>query len=142
MLAGLALAMLSTGPAVAGDDFTDTSERWEKAWNAGDAAAIAALYTEDGVVMPPNAGMQSGRDAIKAYLVSDIASAEGLTLALESAESSKNGELGFARGTYTMKDASGEVVDEGKWIEVRKLVNGKWYIHNDIWNSDRPTTTD
>ncbi len=59
-------------------------------------------------------------------------------LEIESVESSKSGNLGFARGTWRMKDASGKILDEGKWIEVRKMVDGQWQIHRDIWNSDRP----
>ena len=34
---------------------------------AQDAAAIAKLFTADGVEMPPNAPMQKGRAAIEAY---------------------------------------------------------------------------
>jgi uncharacterized protein (TIGR02246 family) len=134
---GLAIATLAACVAMAAD-YADTSEQWEKAYNAGDAAAIAALYTEDGVMMPPNAEMAKGKQAIQAYLEKHITDAKGMTLELETVDGSKTGDMGYARGTWRMKDASGKVVDEGKWIEVRKNVDGKWRIHRDIWNSDRP----
>lgn len=138
ILCSLALAGLVAGLAMAGEDFTDTSERWEKAYNAGAAAAVAALYTEDGVVLPPNAGVQQGRKAIQAFIEKDIAANKGNKLEIESVESSKSGDLGFGRGTWRMKDPSGKVLDEGNWVEVRKMVDGQWHIHRDIWNSDRP----
>jgi ketosteroid isomerase-like protein len=135
---GLALAALVAGLALGAGDFTDTSERWEKAYNAGDAAGVAALYTEDGVVLPPHAEAATGRKAIQAFVEKDIAASKGSVLEIESVEYSKAGDLGFARGSWRMKDASGTVLDEGNWIEVRKKVGGKWLIHNDIWNSSRP----
>jgi len=138
ILCGLALAGLVTCLALAGADYTDTSERWEKAYNAGAAAGVAALYTEDGIVMPPNAGVQKGRKEIQAFVEKDMAANKGNKLEIESVDSSKDGNLGSAWGTWRMKDANGKILDEGKWIEVRKRVGGQWYIHHDIWNSDRP----
>lgn len=138
LLCGLALVGLVAGLAAAGEDYTDTSERWEAAYNSGAAAAVAALYTEDGMVLPPNAGTHQGRAAIQAFVEKDLAANKGNTLEIESVESSKDGNLGFARGTWRMKDSSGKVLDEGKWIELRKKVGGQWQIHRDIWNSDRP----
>ena len=138
VLYGLALAGLVACMAVAAEDYTDTSERWEKAYNAGDAAAIAALYTEDGMVMPPNAGASTGRKAIQAFVEEDIAANKGNKLEIESVESSKSGDLGFATGNWRIKDPKGTVLDEGKWVEVRKMVGGQWQIYRDIWNSSRP----
>jgi len=138
ILCGLVLAGLVAGMATAAEDYTDTSERWEKAYNAGDAAAIAALYTEDGMVLPPNAGASTGRKAIQDFLTKDLAANKGNTIEIESVESSKSGDLGFARGTWRMKDPQGKILDEGKWVEVRKMVDGQWRISHDIWNSDLP----
>jgi len=38
-----------------------------KAFSRGDAAAIAAFYTDDAVVMPPNSQMIKGRKAIEEF---------------------------------------------------------------------------
>ncbi|MBI4469843.1 MAG: DUF4440 domain-containing protein [Acidobacteria bacterium] len=138
VLCGLVLTGLVACMAVAGSDYTDISERWEKAYNAGDAGAVAVLYTEDGVVMPPNEAATIGRKAIQAYIEKDIAANKGSSLEIESLESSKSGDLGFARGAWRMKDSTGKILDEGKWIEVRKKVGGQWRIYRDIWNSDLP----
>jgi len=128
---------LVAGTAVAGD-YATLSEDWEKRYNAGDAAGVAALYTTDGVVMPPEKKAAQGPEAITAMIKQDLAENKGNTLRLATVEYGKNGSLGFARGTFKMLDAKGDTVAEGKWIEVRKKVGGKWLIHNDIWNVDAP----
>ncbi len=130
---------LIVGVSVAGDhkDYAETSEKWEAAYNAKNAAGIAALYTEDGVMMPPNAEAMTGRKAIEAYLAKDIAGAPG-HLDIETVDHDHSGHLGYARGTWAMHDADGNVVDKGKWVEVRKKVQGTWMILVDTWNSDMP----
>ncbi len=145
LAASLAVALAAAGFALAGagKDYADTSERWMKAFNAGDAAGIAALYTEDGTAMPPNAPAVKGRAAIEAYLAEDIAgSPAGGKLTVKVTDQDHSGDLGYARGTWSMTDASGAVVDRGKWVEVRKRVKGNWYIHVDTWNSDLPRSTE
>ena len=138
------MACLVAGPAVAEPqamvehqkDYANSTEMWEKAYNARDAAGVAAVYTEDGVVMAPGAETVQGREAIQALIEQDLSANEGNTLHIDSVEHAMSGDLGFARGTYSVTDADGNTVDTGKWVEVRKKVDGKWYIHRDIWNSD------
>ena len=47
---------LAAGPASADDskEFAGMHKAWQKAYNDRDAKALAAMYTEDGTVMPPN----------------------------------------------------------------------------------------
>ena len=42
-------------------------EVFMEASRKGDAAGLAALYTEEGQLMPPNAGFQTGGQAIQAF---------------------------------------------------------------------------
>lgn len=46
---------------------------WEKAYNAGDAKAVAAQYADDALLLPPGAPAVSGRAAILDYFTKDIA---------------------------------------------------------------------
>ncbi len=41
--------------------FIDGSTDWEKAFNEGDKALGAAIYTEDAMLMPPGAASMVGR---------------------------------------------------------------------------------
>ncbi len=43
-------------------------QAWQKAYNAGDAAAVTALHTKDAKVMAPGREPASGTTAIKALL--------------------------------------------------------------------------
>ena len=49
---------------------------WVEAYNAGDADKIVAGYTEDAVLMPPDAPAATGHEAMKQYLAGDMAAAK------------------------------------------------------------------
>jgi steroid delta-isomerase-like uncharacterized protein/uncharacterized protein (TIGR02246 family) len=127
--------MAVTALAGGSEDFANMSEAWEKAYNAKDAAGVAALYAEDGVMKPPNADQAKGRQAIEAHLAREMKLVSG-RLDIVTVEHGHDGDLGFARGTFSMTDSHGNIVDRGKWVEVRKKVDGRWQIDSDIWNSD------
>lgn len=138
-IALVVLCVVAGAPARADDAkaFADLTKQWETSYNAGDAAAVAALYTEDGTMLPPNAAAASGRKAIEAAVKNDMAANPG-KLEIRNVEHGVSGTIAFVRGTYKALDADGKTVDTGKWMDVRKKVGGKWLIHSDIWNSDMP----
>ena len=43
------------------------NDKWDAAFNKGDAAALAAMYAEDAYVLPPGAEMVRGRAAIQDF---------------------------------------------------------------------------
>jgi hypothetical protein len=49
-----------------------------------------------------------------------------------------SGDMGWASGTYTVKDTSGHVVETGKYLSVSRKKDGKWLYVRDTWNSDGP----
>src|SRR5258708_33159590 len=64
------IGCLSVGsPALAQNKATieKLNDVWTAAFNKGDAAAVAALYTEDAYVLPPGSAMVKGRAAIEAF---------------------------------------------------------------------------
>ena len=44
---------------------------WEKSYNAGNADAVANLYDESAVLLPPGAPAVSGRAAIRTFFAKD-----------------------------------------------------------------------
>ena len=105
---------------------------------AGDFAAVAALYTPDAIVMPPNAPSATGRAAIEQLLG---AFPPMSAFELNSATVDGRGDLAFVHGTYimTMSMPDGTAVtDTGKYIEIRRRQDGRWLISHDIFNSDLP----
>lgn len=106
------------------------------AFGRGDAAAIAALYSEDGQALPPNGATVSGRAALAGMWKGAIDM--GLTgVTLETLELHPGGDMATEVGRYRLATADGAVADEGKFIVLWKRVGGTWYLHRDIWNSDR-----
>ena len=114
--------------------------RWTDAYNAGEVDKIVALYTDDAVVMPPNAPALNGRAAIRDFLTQDIAAAKaaGLTAKDGAGDVGISGDLAWHAGTSSVVDATGKTVETGKYIEVWRRTNGKWLMVRDIWNDDAP----
>jgi len=114
--------------------------RWEKAYNAGDAKAVAALYAEDALVLPPGAPAASGRAAILEFFTKNIAGtkAAGAVFALNpKTDVGVSGNLGWESGTYKAT-VKGAVVETGKFLSVSRKQGGKWLYIRDTWNADAP----
>ena len=118
-------------------EYEKLAKNWESAYNNEGAAAVAALYLEDGMRMPPDMPIAKGRAAIAAQVQGgmDLGLAK---VKIEMVESMVSGEMGVARGTFKGIDADGNTMTEGKWMSVSKWVDGKWQVHADIWNMDAP----
>lgn len=114
---------------------------WFDHYAKADGAAMANLYAEDAVLMPPGAPAVTGRAGIQTFLGEDSAKtkAAGLTIKNTSVTGSGvDGDIGWLSGTYTVVDASGATIDSGSYLSVHRRANGSWPYIRDIWNSDRP----
>jgi uncharacterized protein (TIGR02246 family) len=112
------------------------TKAWMAAWNAGDAAAIAALYAENGVVMAPGAEPAKGRAAIEGLLKVALEAAGGSKMDIKPMEVMESGDLAVETGTFAEIAADGSHRDHGKYMAMWKKVDGKWTLYRDIWNSD------
>ena len=114
---------------------------WFKAYSAGDAEGVAALYAEDAVLSIPGVAPVHGRAAIRQAYAEDIAAMAAAGLANNSGADARfgvSGDLGWEWNTFTVTDASGATVDTGKYVSVFGRKNGTWQIISDIWNTDTP----
>jgi len=112
---------------------------WAKAYNAGNADAVARLYDEQAVLLPPGVPGVSGRAAIKAFFVKDTAESQkagvAFTLGPKPA-GGVSGDMGWQSGTYAVKDKAGKVIETGKYLSVSMKKDGKWLYVRDTWNAD------
>ena len=117
------------------------ADTYVKATLAGDAKAIAALYTEDATEMPPNQPSIKGRAAIQQYYERAFAGVKFPRFSLNHMESRAVGDNGYDVGTYRQNfvPAGGAGVDEtGKYVVILKRSGGSWKIAYAIYSSDRP----
>ena len=108
----------------------------------GNAAAAAAVYTENAILMPPNSPRIFGRDSAEAAWASLLSS--GLKEStLSTVEVMGSGDTICEIGEYVFLFEPGggrrAYTEEGKYHVVWKLNSaGEWKIHVDIWNSNLP----
>jgi ketosteroid isomerase-like protein len=118
LIAGAAPALAQSKAAI-----QKLEDQWGAAFNKGDAAAVAAMYTEDAYVLPAGAPMVKGQADIKCTAV-DVMPI-GRTGAREV-------------GTCTFKTKGASPQDGAlKYTVVWRKVGGQWLLNTDIWNMDK-----
>jgi uncharacterized protein (TIGR02246 family) len=109
-----------------------TVSRYVEATNQGDVEALASLYDDDAVLLPPDHEPIQGRDAIGAFWRQGTD--EGLevtTLRVDVA-----GGIGYLVAQYTLPETDEEPADSGKTVMcLRRQRDGSWKVTADIWNS-------
>lgn len=105
-----------------------------------DAAALAALYTEDTKLLPPGSSMLTDREAVKSFwqgaMDMGIKEAKLDTLEVESDGDLLAYETGKFALTVQPPDAAESATITGKYVVVWKNQDGNWKLHIDIWNAD------
>ena len=129
-------ALAQTGEADLRAQIEKVDKAWEKANNAGDAAALTALYTKDAVVMPPGADPVSGTKAIQAMFTADVA--QGAQMALTQKDVTGFGDYALETGSFVATAKDGKHLDHGSFMTFLKKEGGSWKIYRDTWNSSMP----
>jgi len=108
----------------------------------GNAAAMAALYTDDATLLPPNSEMIQGRQNIEEFWKTAIPmGVKDFINPIVDVSGSCN--LAYVISNYTLTNQpEGQeepIEDVGKYVAVWKLqADGSWKMHVDIWNSSMP----
>jgi ketosteroid isomerase-like protein len=124
----------------------DLDAEWSKAAAARDVERTIAYYSDDAIVLPPNATSATTKEAIR-NAWKDLLASPGLVITWKTTrvELGKSGDIAWVSGAYelTMNDTSGKPInDRGKYLEVwEKQPDGKWKCVADMWNSDLAAST-
>jgi uncharacterized protein (TIGR02246 family) len=114
-------------------------DRFSAALLSHDFDAVAALYAEDAVLLPPQEPAVHGRAAIRKWTAS-VPSVTRLVLQVDDLDG--RGDVAYMRGTFAMTlqpEGAAAVSVAGKYVEIlKKQADGAWRFAVDIFNSDRP----
>ena len=112
--------------------------RFSEAYSRGDVAALAAAYTEDAKLMPPDSDIVTGRQGIQQYFqgVRDMGVREAV---LEPLEVQSEGNLAYEVGYVRLKiqtEGSEATTTSAKYLVVwKQQADGTWQMAVDIWNN-------
>jgi uncharacterized protein (TIGR02246 family) len=106
-------------------------QQYVAASNDGNAGALADLYAEDAMLLPPDHEPIRGREAIAAFWRQGTDQGlEVTTLAVEV-----EGNMGYLVGRYHLPATDEEPADSGKYVMcLRRQQDGSWKLTADIWN--------
>lgn len=123
-------------------------QKYLAAVNAPDAVALAALYADDALVLPPQGGTVRGRDAIKNFWTRR--DRRGLTFKI--LQRNVCGEAGFYVGKFAARESLSQFAPaesfalaasrhrndvRGSFVLcLRRSEKGSWQIASDVWNED------
>jgi uncharacterized protein (TIGR02246 family) len=113
---------------------------WAAAANRGDAAAVAAMYTDTATMLPPGMEMQKGRAAIQKTIAA-IGGSGVRNFALTALDVAQVGPDTAREIGRVTADAPGPkkklIRIEGKYVVIWKQIGGKWLLDVDIWNLNK-----
>jgi uncharacterized protein (TIGR02246 family) len=146
LLSQLFALLAGCGGSVREDDASDIdaikamSAARAKAFNEGDAAAIAIHFTEAGVLMAPGAEAISGREAVERYYQSIF---DEYATSLESGyvDVKVSGDLAYGQGYAKVRlvphGGGDTLVSTAKYINIlARQADGTWLTTHDIWNGN------
>ena len=119
---------------------TDVTTSLRTSLNAGDAAAAAKLFADDGVMLPGLGTSIKGQAAIAQYMEKNLR--HQTQFWIDSETHMVSGNMAYDEGNYRIRDIRrGEDLNTGKYINIFKRVNGQWKIYRSIFTPNAVSRT-
>ncbi len=132
------IEMAMTDVAALRSEVEAVNVKYVEAYNAGDAAALAALYTEDGTVLPSSGERIVGPSAIEAFRAEEFMEYSAQVLTATTLDVGAAGDLGYEIGTWTVAlvmVGGEEVESEGTYVVVwKRTADGSLKLLVDTWS--------
>ena len=106
------------------------NRRFERLFNDGDAAGMAACYTEDARLLAENTELIRGRATIELFwrLAIDRATAAGAVRTIDTEEITSAGGFGYVLGTVTVRIPGGPVLVTKYATIWERGADGSWLL--------------
>jgi ketosteroid isomerase-like protein len=104
---------------------------WTNAYNAGDVAALTALYDQDAVLSARPTGSVEGNEAIGMFWTIDFAGERPKTT-LTLTDVYLAGDLAHLEGEYEVSSGKDEIT-KGHYVQLWMQESGAWRIHREMW---------
>lgn len=117
------------------------NEAWLAAYNTANFDGLAALYTQDAVLMPDGREPVRGREAIRNFFSEDFKYVPKRSITLKSFRVEASGNVLVDSGEYMfdgVKTDGQRLRITGNYNTVFKKTDGKWHTAMDIWNVRTP----
>ena len=112
--------------------------RYLQALNDGDAATLARMSTEHAILLPPNAEMIEGREAIEKYWRSVFAAGLRDVSARTVRVDEYGGDAAREIGRIRLNAPAPRDALDGKYVIVWRKTGGNWLLDSIIWNFTQP----
>jgi uncharacterized protein (TIGR02246 family) len=116
------------------------TRHFESLFNSGDAAGMAAFYTEDAKLLAENTELIRGRAAIERFWRHAIerASAAGASRTIALDEVTSSGDLGYALGTVVVRIPPGRPMTTKYATIWHRDADGHWRLAVDSSSPNPP----
>ncbi|MEQ8235113.1 MAG: DUF4440 domain-containing protein [Gammaproteobacteria bacterium] len=109
--------------------------RWQAAVESGDTAAIARLYEESAVLMPPSDETLVGRAPIAEYLASHVTPAHQPSYQVDLVSCELHGNALHIAGVWGLPSTPAATWTSGNLMQVIEASGeGEWRASYEIWN--------
>jgi uncharacterized protein (TIGR02246 family) len=117
-------------------------DEYEASQMAGDPDRWIALWTDEGVKMPPDTPAIEGTDQIYARAQRSMADPVD-EMVITALETQSFGDMAYSRGvfsvTFTMDETGEQISEDGKFMTIlQRQPDGSWKIHRYIHNWNAP----
>ena len=118
------------------------ADAYHAAGQTTDIDSLVSLYTDDGLMLPPNAADEAGLDSIRNY-VAAFTQMPGFSIRFDNVRVgvAASGDMGYTLAdTIITVDGTdgGPVEDRVRDFHLWKKQDGEWKLAIDIWNSELP----
>ena len=136
------VALVFSAPGYAQDNATvqRLADQFAEAFNKNSAAGVGDMYTDEAILIPPEADTRMGRRDIQAFWTQQAREAENLTVTLLDVKPiGPDAARAVLRSEVTPKGPRAQHVTARNVIVLQK-VGADWKVSTHTWNYDRPVS--